>query len=824
MWINYSASEVGEYHPICEKALNDALGELKLKSKYEVKHHQMVGSLEMDFAIRNKSTGRYLCVVEVKRTPRDVQSARYQYQAMSYVQMAAPELEKPFYIVTNLEYSYSFRYDASRPRVFQQMLNPGLIYVDNFSNCTKIDFMNKLTGMLKEYIEKFINDDYEYLVTLDQFAEHMSRIKSDHKNWKSSLAILLYEYIRGAFLAVGRSGFKDVRVFSNDVKTICDEAINVNFKGIFEYNTTDYLPKIKVDNQLLSNLFDFGKQNISADTISDVLHGVVCDGQEHSGKVSTDTELARLVVLLAKYVYGNENIEGIICDPAAGSGSLISTAIDILGLAPNQIMANDIDPYLIELLSLRLGLNFPRVVCKTNAPTVKNKDIADMVKEDFDNTKIILLNPPYVAGINCTGEKQKFSRRIKQIMGKTSITNIGQVGLEGIFVELVTALVKNGTVISCIMPKQYLVARGNEAVEFRKFLVKEFGLEIIFNYPGQGLFNPVTKDTCVLVGKKGTTETNVKVFTSLERVQDIDLVRFNKSINEISLQNAGFSSIMPGIEALKTTKSDLLKAANDGWRILNSELYESIEFVNNKLIPLSELEQLKELGVNVARGQVGNNGASDLLYFDSNEKFFNRFKSTVAKFHPGMRNALIDKLVIGDGDSVFLNYKDIINDRDLDIIVNEYIGLDKVQGKQTKKDKTADELKKLMSKEAGHVTIKNSVLIPRNLRATGRVYINDKDTYVSTNFVIVKTQSRKNADILASWVSTIFYQLICEVSAKDQEGKLIPSIQFVNLQTPIIREIDKYWARVLFDKCADDVLMEAQRLLKFVARKRNSIL
>ncbi len=56
---------------------------------------------------------------------------------------------------------------------------------------------------------------------------------------------------------------------------------------------------------------------------------------------------------------GNE----LLCDPAAGSGNLLSAAVPVFGLAPAQIIANDKNPQLLELLSLRLGLNFGRTVC-----------------------------------------------------------------------------------------------------------------------------------------------------------------------------------------------------------------------------------------------------------------------------------------------------------------------------------------------------------------------------------------------------------------------------------------------------------------------------
>ena len=111
MSIKYSDSEVNVFHPLCERSLNSALQRLKLQNKYKVIHHQHSGSLEMDFCIQNKTTKKYLCVIEVKRTPADVHSSRYQFQAMSYVQNNFGNNERPFYILTNLEYAFAFRLD-----------------------------------------------------------------------------------------------------------------------------------------------------------------------------------------------------------------------------------------------------------------------------------------------------------------------------------------------------------------------------------------------------------------------------------------------------------------------------------------------------------------------------------------------------------------------------------------------------------------------------------------------------------------------------------------------------------------------------------------
>lgn len=48
------------------------------------------------------------------------------------------------------------------------------------------------------------------------------------------------------------------------------------------------------------------------------------------------------------------------------------------------------------------------------------------------------------------------------------------------------------------------------------------------------------------------------------------------------------------------------------------------------------------------------------------------------------------------------------------------------------------------------------------------------------------------------------------------------NIDFLNLGKPGIRDVDKIWASELFDNRADDILIESQRLLEYLANIRNS--
>ncbi len=853
MWIDYSNSEVLVFHPICEKALNKALVIESLDSTYEIVHHYTTGTIIPDFVIRNKKTSKILCVVEVKRTKNDVQSSRYQYQAQSYVSNIGSNMEKPYYVLTNLESLYLFRYDAARPRPYQQILKPGFLSLGVFSDyASEADFVDKLSKLFSSVLTSIQGNAHDYLVTLQDFAAKMESVKASSKEWKSALSVFLYEYIRGSFDASSRYSLRDVRAFHDDVELICHEGNKIDFDGIFAYDPSTFMPLYNINDVDLTNLYQFAKENIYGDTVADILHGIVCEGKEHNGLVATDIEISRFVSLLAKLESGSLSKDDIVFDPAAGSGALVSCVFDVFeNIQPNQIVANDVEPQLLELLSLRLGLKCYGLLSKTNHPLVINSDLRKLNPSDFDKTKVIVLNPPYVAGINCVSEKSKFITDFYHLTGKESAFKGGQCGLELLFLEYIVALTKPGTVVSCIMPKQYLTARGPEAISFRKFLINDFGLCTVFNYSGEGLFDSVTKETCVLVGQVKTKNDFVKLISSLIPVQDLDASSFESAVKGFSFAENKFGSVMSGLEGMKVSRDTLLSKCDDGWRMVSSDVFESMDFTAKHLTINTKLIEMSKTHYPLCRGCVGNNGLSDLLFLDANKDFYKNNAHLFKGLCAGIRNSdTVDSLFLGNGDSLFLNANNQTNKADLATIIANYLSLPVKEGKQQKKTKTYDEVLKILNAETKHNTPANSVLIPRNLRVTGKIHITSKETFVSTNFVIMSLNDSVTSFLIGTWMTTIYYQLLCEIGSKDQEGtrkmeiedikrtlmpnianltdgdlKLLSTIKheaFLNLQNPTIRDVDRKWSEVLFGPDYNDILNEAKYLLKQLATTRNS--
>lgn len=249
------------------------------------------------------------------------------------------------------------------------------------------------------------------------------------------------------------------------------------------------------------------------------------------------------------------------------------------------------------------------------------------------------------------------------------------------------------------------------------------------------------------------------------------------------------------------------------------------------------------------RGGAGNSGGSDLVFFDSRNDLYNQFKNRVLPLKAGMRNAELDSFVSNEGDSKFLDVSQL-NEAVIQEIVDFYMLLPVRNGSQARFSKTKKQWISILERESRGRFSPYSVLIPRALRRRGRVHLISNDIFVSTNFLVCYGMSQQESLLLSTWISTIFYQLICEVSSKDQEGMrkmevsdilltYVPefekiskdiylrlnscseTIEFLDLKSPEIREVDRIWAETLWGTDAEVKLSVAKDLLGYLATKRN---
>ena len=292
MWIQNTDKEVECFHPVCKEALEGAIKQLNLDKIYEVQHHRYVGTIEMDLVVANKETNKILCVVEVKRTIAAVNSTRYQYQAMSYVQsLRDNELESRYYLLTNLESSCLFKFDKNRPNVYEQIIEPGFSLNHKFADVSRELFMTDLTKQYANFISIIKDDSGKYIISFKQFADEIHDKLDKDLEWKKALVALFYEYIRGSFTKINRNELRTISQLSNKVELICREGLKVNFKDIFTLpELSSKQRNVEISRTLLQQLFDLGKTYVDADELASVMHKVVSEEHKHEGEVPTDTD------------------------------------------------------------------------------------------------------------------------------------------------------------------------------------------------------------------------------------------------------------------------------------------------------------------------------------------------------------------------------------------------------------------------------------------------------------------------------------------------------------------------------------------------------
>lgn len=800
---HYGDDEVQVFHPICEHALNAALKNAGLDNEYEVKHHETIGSIEADFVIKRKSNGKYILFVEVKRTPTAVTSTRYRLQTQSYVQEARSSVELPYYAITNLEVLDLFKYDANRPSVNQQIIEPSPVRIGTFVDDPN-EFFEKLVDAFEQIIEIVINDQGTYKELTGSFVPMLEENKNDSTKWHQSLIVAGYEYIRGVLRANNRKvAWKEAFSYRNRPNKLISNIQSIDFETLTKPPHPVSRNQQIWNTVMLEDLAELGHKSINGDELAEIIHSVVISGREHEGLVPTDLELANILAILARQALGRELREDeMISDPAAGGGNLLVSSLSgFQNISPKQLWANDKESLFSELLSIRLGLLFPKVVSPSDSPKVTEKDVIELEKSEFEDVKVVLMNPPYVSGVKDPETKKNVAARIYDVEGRKSRTNVGQVGIEAPFLELVTSLVEDGTVIGVVFPKQYLTTKGKEASAFRKFLLNDFGLHTIFMYPREGIFKEVVKDTVVLIGRKNMKQEHKTIIKSDIPLANINLGRMKMGLNE-TMDESSISNIAYGLNMRKVSHEELEEGIEAGWKNLTttgSTLEKWVEeTLESKYISLKSIFDLR-------RGRIGNAGASELLFINTNNKLWDKVKDDVpeAWLFPALKRVNdIDAYILNSTttevrflappDQAFeegtLEYELLEN------IIDHYLveqSESRKNTKQRKKLKTKEELRKILNRERKKVTKEYTILIPRNIRRNARAFITTEQSYVSTNVIEVTGGSMEEKWITLSWLQSVFSQLQFEGMAKDQEGTrklekgsieelLVPEFELIN--------------------------------------------
>ncbi|MFV5591730.1 BpuSI family type II restriction endonuclease [Acinetobacter variabilis] len=851
----YSDSENLVFHPVFEYALKEALKQKKL-NYVEVRRQYPSPTGPIDLVLFNTKTQKVILPIEIKRTQSNVRGGGRR-QARDYWQNLGSKCETQFYCVSNLELIELFRFETTRPKTSaQQVKLQQPISGDLDSRPNSHFFYQTLIENICDVLDIVLgNKPYIYAVGLPELQNNLESAVNDPDLWHKLLIPTCFEYIRGAASKIDHlnNSWKPASFYAHNPTRLIASGKKIDFEHVFKEPAPAANDKVVFSTTILTEAYNAGKELGGGDEIAELINEILTDYvPKKQGIVETDTELARLLAVIAKVTLGRklEEYEKVI-DPASGSGRLL-TVLEQSGfteITPKQIKAIEKEPLFSEALSLRLGLAFGTNISPSNAPSVIIKGIEEIDKFYFDDVKVLIMNPPFISGVQSKEIKDIFSKRIKELSGQKPKLDLGQAALEILFLELICNLVPDGTVISVIFPSNHLFRISNEMTAFRNYLLDHFGLNYIVTYPRNGLFSNVVKGTVILSGIKGKKVDNVNLIEVWESVNDIQLDNFynslfnNKNLSSDSSLGVTYRIGGNNLDLRIILTSDLKSKSAVGWQEVMGAGRKGEYFINKYMKDFQNISKSS-----LSRGKFGNKGNNNLTVINKvNKKYPTVYKKIPSDWLVPLLNNTdnMPRLLSSTSAShISFNPPDLAYVSDssenivLNDIINEFLSVYKHKaGSQIKE--LPNEEKIILSLKSNNKKYSNLILLPRASRVKGEVgIIESEQAFISTNLLLIDGGNIDDLQLMGSWFLSVFGQLQLELYGVSQEGMrklekgIIEKIKYpnfskiskdkadqlrclfyteqcINFSKIEEREIDRVWAEVLFPKNDIKLLEEA---------------
>lgn len=858
----YWDDEVKVFHPLFNDVLKHTLTKMGLDGELEVIHHWSTKGFSgiIDFAICNKKSKKVLLPIEVKKTVVDLKAVGRR-QARGYLDALGMFRGSDYYLATNLEHIELFRDTSDRVLTMAQLLNLSKSYVGNLRTSEFDVFIENLQNSLTQVLGVVRgNDGSTYASNISGLLHALETSVDDPESWNQAQTFYSFDYIRGAlgmdnFFKKEVEDWNSAETFATHPGSMKPLVSAIDFDLLFEkvpsgrFNTDEI-------SQIVAGAFEAGKSEIFAEDLAGVINEIAYSVKGIPGVVETTPHLADLLVAHLSMILGQEIDSNFrIFEPGCGSGNLIVALKKFYeDLKAEQIFGIEKQELFREVLSLRLGLYFKDSLRNGKRPDLSIRTLESIKVTDCKDVGLVLMNPPFIRGIDCVKERKDIADLVFEISKNKSLLTGEQLGYECGYLELLLNLVPHQTVIASIFPMNALLRPKSS--ELRRYLVENFGLKQIVLYKDNNLFGKVQKSTVILIGSKGSRSESVEVFNYTKDLGSIDFQKF-----KIESERGDY---IQAVATRSVIKSEVLQQSVDvGWKALLSTVESEYEVCLEKILDCTEFSMIGEKH-RLMRGNIGNKGASEFLF---NPKISSK-NSQINKPNkwemiptnwilPAVKNSEIAPREITEslGESaIHFPAKHRVQDTPMLIFENyfqENLQSNKLRlnsGSQRKVDKTSTDLIKIL--EISKPVNGPVVLIPRGQRVAAQISFScEKELMVSTNFFVVDCNSRSEAIILASWLLSLFGQLQLEHSGIDQEGMrklekfqiekcMIPQaiifteheieeLEKVLLETEPLkfkaiapRELDVVWAKKLSHESWEGLITSTEIVLQGMCNQR----
>lgn len=787
---DYNDDEVRVFHPLYQNVFSSLIVDNKvLLDNYELIHHPKLPTGRIpDFILRNKYTKRTVLISELKRTKSDVFNYNFTQQVYGYAQDLKDNMEKNFYLLTNIELINLFKYDEKRQNALNQLLKDSPIKVAEFNTSDLDSLQKKLRTSLENILDNILSEqNIEWKVGLSQLSDCLRETFEDKSSWESVIYQPFIFYLFSFLVKQSLISYEDAIDCINNPDKL-NSYLNSKVKYL---NLSDFTSSEESDNELNNASFNSGSEFEYGEDLAYIIQDIVMSksSRETIGTMApTDSELCLLLNFLAKNITTEELQEDqIIIDPSAGVGNILAETKKVFkNIKSNQIWANEIDFHFKEALFIRLFLNYydPSSI---DQPIITISDIKDLKKNEFENVKIVISNPPFGRRANEQNVEtiKALSDNIESITGQSVQLNFDNLGLECSHLEFIWSLLKDDSSYITIFPTRYLISVSKGSEEFRKFLINKFGVNTIIQYPHNSIFADVQKTTLILCGIKNKKANSIKFVNIQKPFEEINYDEFEKILN--------FNTNDERVNVKDVSTVDLENDISSGWK---KHFYKTTfkDILGDEKVKLVSIDEDFKF---LPRGNAGNKGISDLIFPDINNKIVKKYIDLIpGKYkYLGIRHSTNIPLFINPA-----NYSKLAIKLDEKLTTKNKNNLKKLfeifdqkiinkNGVQYKKAKTTQEKFNIL--ESSSLYSANTLVIPRAIRKEAGISMLEDNTILSTNFVPIfpKLDNSEISLLTLSWLVSVFGQVQFEEVSNNEDG--LRKIEINNVKKLLIPEYNK---------------------------------
>ena len=837
----YNSDEVKEFHPVVENAINNAIANCGYNSLLELEHHPTIpnSTIVPDFAIKLKASNRYIFVIEVKKTSRDVASQRFQNQSRSYVSDFSPYWEPgypKYFCLTNVEELILFA-DRQGP-ISTCILKGNPKSHTRFNPQTRdatqtcIDFQATIEQILPIIVNR-IQPDWEnnWQPIIDTFYQNYQSVSNSlSHNKERSDELSLYEFFRllaftylkdyysqtnntnQSFFRSFPSQNDNLQAFSNRLSNNYNRVLQLDFNQVFSNhpNSTDRIfPEnfnasiIQYFKNTIQVLNNYGSQAVSdnplPEYIFNLLTSKVYDKEtlHKKGKIMSDTELS---ILLSIVTIDDPSLS--VIDPCSGDGALLDAAYDYLNILNlsngnmlthnqllNQINGIEIDPFLAQLATFRLvSKNLSSVDSSTNANIITGNTFKHSNNSEYD---VVLMNPPFLRNDNPDAPITSTDKTLMH----NAISNSGQIN----YVELASQPNLYFYFVNYVW--HYLNSRGKAGfILMAKFLNNEEGkhlkqfildkVDAIILYP-RNYFEDFKVTTVIAVLNKQPS-------SGIKFLRIIDSNLLSRPNNIKSILDSTTTTTITSDYTLKITDRSI--SASDNWKMYFNDPEDKFQNLDS----LSFLEPLDTFFTTKKRGGAENSGGSTIIFPDFNAPPYSGINNSNKGF--GIKNSRSTRSLILNQSNLEEESAIHFPSRYDDSTSNGLEAIHQVDSSLNTVFNTNNTLNSSRWKRIVNAAFRNKVpfdiLIPRAERTKHSCYYNpiSSPVVLTTNFFYLSGFQNGNTNssislenqikFITAYLNSCFGQIQFEIHSNNQEGlRKLEGFHIDELKVPDVRQL-----------------------------------